>query len=218
LAKINADRPDESQSHLKKKLWLKIAKHTVLNKKDIKSAMESLKQCPLLKLEDILLFFPDFVLINDFQQEICAALEDYNQDIDQLKSELNEAIKSAESIRIDIRELKHRFAKFSVVKTCELCTLPCLIRQFYLFPCEHAYHSDCLSAEVVRNSAGPKARRIKDLQTRMKSEMNIKESSDEVIEQIKDSLDELVAEECLLCGESMIKTIDLPFTDGNESL
>ncbi len=37
LAKINADRPDDDQGHLKKKLWLKIAKHIVLNKKDIKA-------------------------------------------------------------------------------------------------------------------------------------------------------------------------------------
>jgi hypothetical protein len=70
--------------------------------------MESLKQCSLLKLEDILLFFPDFVLINDFQDEICSALEEYNEDIDLLKSELAEAIKSADHIRVDIRELKNR--------------------------------------------------------------------------------------------------------------
>ena len=108
LARINADRPGESQSHLKKKLWLKIARHITQNKRDIKEAIDLLKHCSLLKLEDILPFFPDFVLIDDFQCEICTALDEYNEDIVDLKLELNEAIKSADSIRVDIRELKHR--------------------------------------------------------------------------------------------------------------
>jgi hypothetical protein len=80
----------------------------VQQKRDIREAMQSLSKCNLLKLEDILPFFPDFVLIDDFKEEICAALEGYNEDIDALKAELSEAIKSAENIRIDIRGLKNR--------------------------------------------------------------------------------------------------------------
>ncbi len=109
LARVNADRPDEYQGHVRKKLWLKIAKHVVQKKNDIKNAMQSLEKCELLKLDDILPFFPDFVLIDDFKDEICAALEAYNDDIDELKSDLTHAIKSADSIRVDIRELKHRY-------------------------------------------------------------------------------------------------------------
>lgn len=74
----------------------------------LSSAMEFLQQSDLLKIEDILPFFPDFVLIDDFKEEICNALEEYNIHIEELKAEMDEATKSSESIRLDIRELKNR--------------------------------------------------------------------------------------------------------------
>lgn len=78
LAKINADRPDDDDA-LRKKLWLRIARHVVTVEKNIKKyrafltttylnrAMELLNQCNLLKIEDILPFFPDFTRIDDFK-------------------------------------------------------------------------------------------------------------------------------------------------------
>lgn len=66
LARINADKPEDDDV-LRKKLWLTIAKHVVQDNKDIKTALEFLKQSNLLKIEDILPFFPDFVLIDDFK-------------------------------------------------------------------------------------------------------------------------------------------------------
>ena len=66
LARINADKPEDDEV-LTKKLWLTIAKHVVQDNKDIKSALEILKQSNVLKIEDILPFFPDFVLIDDFK-------------------------------------------------------------------------------------------------------------------------------------------------------
>lgn len=130
LARINADKPEDDDK-LRKKLWLTIAKHVVQDNKDIKTALEFLKQSNLLKIEDILPFFPDFVLINDFkvnslffsfsyklvfflfthffnQEEICTALEKYNDTIDDIKIEMDEATKSGDSIRLDIRELRSR--------------------------------------------------------------------------------------------------------------
>ena len=83
------------------------------------SAMEYVHDCELLKIEDILPFFPDFVLIDDFKDEICAALEDYNIHIEELKAEMEEATKSAESIRDDIRELRCRWVMYGYTRlTC----------------------------------------------------------------------------------------------------
>jgi len=42
----------------------------VEEEKDIKRAMEFLQECPLLKIEDILPFFPDFVTIDNFKVKI----------------------------------------------------------------------------------------------------------------------------------------------------
>ncbi|KAJ3294846.1 hypothetical protein HDU79_010354 [Rhizoclosmatium sp. JEL0117] len=90
LAQINADKPIDDEI-LRKKLWLKIARHVVDEKKDIKQAIDFLKQCDLLRIEDILPFFPDFVIIDEFKADLCAALEEYNDHIEQLKEDMDEA-------------------------------------------------------------------------------------------------------------------------------
>lgn len=66
LAKSCADLPEDDEE-LRKKLWLKIAQHVVQEEKDVKKAMNCLSSCDLLKIEDILPFFPDFVTIDHFK-------------------------------------------------------------------------------------------------------------------------------------------------------
>ncbi|KAF0458989.1 vacuolar protein sorting protein 18 [Gigaspora margarita] len=254
LAKINADKPDDDEP-LRKKLWLKIARHVVEKQRDIKTAMEYLQQCELLKIEDILPFFPDFVLIDDFKNEICSALEEYNTHIEDLKSEMDEATKSAESIRFDIRELRSRFAIVTSGEKCSLCDFPLLTRQFYIFPCQHAFHADCLIQEVTKHLSAGQLRKILDLQEQIAKEISnfnrtpdsttrerhsfapggldrlkglilpdvAAPSGDDVavvvskVDQLKDELDDYVASECVLCGDMMIKTIEMPFINEEES-
>ncbi len=67
LAKIHADKPEDDEA-LRKKLWLKIARHVIETERDIKSAIDFLTQSELLKIEDILPFFPEFQRIDDFKQ------------------------------------------------------------------------------------------------------------------------------------------------------
>ena len=50
--------------------------------------MRFLENTDLLKIEDILPFFPDFVVIDDFKEEICTALEGYSAHIDALKADI----------------------------------------------------------------------------------------------------------------------------------
>ena len=91
LARINADREHDTKPFLTKKLWMKIAKHIIQTKRDVKEALSFLKYSNnVLKLEDILPYFPDFVLIDDFKDEICTALESYTDEIQDLKMELAE--------------------------------------------------------------------------------------------------------------------------------
>ena len=59
-------------------------------------------------MEDLLPHFPDFVLIDDFKQHICSALESYKSRIEELRQEMDDAMESAEQIRVDIRGLKKR--------------------------------------------------------------------------------------------------------------
>ena len=92
---------------------IQVAKHVVQEKNDIKLAMEFLKECPSVKIEDILPFFPDFVTIDHFKAAICDSLQQYTEHIDQLKKDMIEASGSARIIREEIAEARnqHQFVR-----------------------------------------------------------------------------------------------------------
>jgi len=166
LAKINADMPEDDVP-LRKKLWLKIARYVVQDKQDIKAAMQFLDNTDILKIEDILPFFPDFVVIDDFKEEIAHALEGYSAHIDELKKEMNETTQTAESIKQDIADLKNRFVTIDATETCSSCSKLLLTRQFYVFPCQHTFHADCLISLAKEYLPSHALRRIVALQTEL---------------------------------------------------
>jgi hypothetical protein len=168
LAKINADKPEDDDV-LRKKLWLKIAKYVVQEKGDIKSAMKFLESTDLVKIEDILPFFPDFVVIDDFKTEICNALEDYSARIDELKLDMAEATRSAESIKRDIDALATRFVAIEQTDKCWHCGVGITSRQFYVFPCQHAFHADCLVTLATEYLPAPSLRRLLHMQNELLS-------------------------------------------------
>ena len=140
LAKKTANVP-ENDEELRKKLWLRIAKHVVKEKNDIQQAMDFLQQCELLKIEDILPFFPNFVTIDHFKDAICSSLQDYNRHIQDLKEEMEEATKSAEVIREEIQAVRNRCAIVRANDRCTLCEIPLRINDFYVVPCGDQFHA-----------------------------------------------------------------------------
>ncbi|RAH64428.1 vacuolar protein sorting protein DigA [Aspergillus aculeatinus CBS 121060] len=166
LAAIVADRP-EGNEKLRKKLWLLVAEKTIRQPgKGIKDAIEFLRRCELLRIEDLIPFFPDFVVIDDFKDEICSALEEYSRHIDALRQEMDNSAHTARQIRTEIAALDTRYAIVEPGEKCWLCSLPVLSRQFFVFPCQHAFHSDCLGKEVLEG-AGGKKKYIRDLQAQL---------------------------------------------------
>ncbi|KAJ1990288.1 tethering complex subunit [Coemansia sp. RSA 1358] len=233
LAQIHAERPDDDK--LCKRLWLKIAQHAIHAKEPASEVMELVRRSNRLGVEDILPFFPDFTCVDDFKDDICIALEDYEAQIQDLRSEMDESTRSAEAMQRDMTNLKNRFAILNAEETCQTCGQPLWLRQFYVFPCQHSFHSDCLTRQVVGSCNRVQRRRIHELQSQSveisKQRRQIRltplvsnkqrdgkfAENDEQLEQqlrrVKQQLDALVASECVLCGEAMIKSIAEPFID-----
>uniref|UniRef100_A0A6Q2X5J0 Vacuolar protein sorting-associated protein 18 homolog n=1 Tax=Esox lucius TaxID=8010 RepID=A0A6Q2X5J0_ESOLU len=234
LAKSCADLPEDDEE-LRKKLWLKIARHVVQEEKDVKKAMNCLSSCNLLKIEDILPFFPDFVTIDHFKEAICSSLEEYNQHIDELKREMEEATESAKRIREDIQEMRNKYGLVESQEKCAVCDFPLLNRPFYLFLCGHMFHYDCLFQEVNPHLSSYKQSKLEELQKKLAAASRTsksrprpapkekeeggdsaslgKGSASVSREQIKSDIDDIIACECVYCGELMIKSIDKPFID-----
>ncbi|KAJ3625065.1 hypothetical protein MTP99_018635 [Tenebrio molitor] len=223
LAKQLADMPPEEDVELRKKLWLKIAQHVVSGKNDIQQAMEFLQQCDLIRIEDILPFFSDFVTIDHFKEAICNSLKEYNQHIQDLKDEMEEATKSAHLVREDIQSFRNRFTFISSDETCEVCNVTLMIRPFYMFPCQHKFHTDCLMNELNPLLGPAKKNKLADLERQLKilnSQTNVDNVSTgsgmSAREIVKSEIDNIVASECLFCGENMIRNIDKPFIEDYE--
>ncbi|KAI1878104.1 uncharacterized protein JN550_000286 [Neoarthrinium moseri] len=205
-ASIIADRPMDNPA-LRKKLWLAVARKVISQSNGIKAAIDFLKRCDLLKIEDLIPFFPDFVVIDDFKDEICNALEDYSRNIDGLKKEMDESSQTAANIKIDIAALDHRYAIVEPGEKCYVCGLPLLSRQFFVFPCQHAFHSDCLGKKVLEQAGVGKSKRIKECQIQISKGLVSGAKKDAMVAE----LDALVASACILCSEFAIKRIDEPF-------
>ncbi|MBA0791704.1 hypothetical protein Gohar_016270, partial [Gossypium harknessii] len=245
LAMAEADKVEDDED-LRKKLWLMVAKHVIEQEKgtkreNIRKAIAFLKETDgLLKIEDILPFFPDFALIDDFKEAICSSLDDYNKQIEQLKQEMNDATHGADNIRNDISALAQRYVVIDRDEDCGVCRRKILaiggdyrmasgytavgsMAPFYVFPCGHAFHSHCLIAHVTRCTNESQAEYILDLQkqlTLLGSEVrresnggltNESITSISPADKLRSQLDDAVASECPFCCELMIREISLPF-------
>ncbi|KAH3742880.1 vacuolar protein sorting protein 18 [Pelomyxa schiedti] len=224
LAKLHAGKPDDEI--LKKRLWLKIAQFVVKqctkgdNKAaNIKTVMLFLRECEkLLKIEDILPFFPEFTVIDDFKEEICRSLEEYNKHIAALKEEMAEATKSANLIRKDISALRNKCGVVAATQQCELCHCPALARQFFYFPCRHVMHAECLHDHMVGFLTPAQRQRAEELQSWLSyppARSSVPGEQDDAAvaeyERAKQEYDDLIASECPFCGETIIAQTGEPF-------
>lgn len=219
LAKQTAFQAPHQNVELNKKLWLKIAQHVVNECNDIKKAMEFLQQCDLIKIEDVLPFFSDFVTIDLFKQAICSSLQQYNQNIEMLKEEMDDAVNSAEVIRSDIQSFKNRYTVIQSTDVCSSCRIQLLLRPFYIFPCSHYFHADCLVNEVKPYLSESTLHRLESLQQQLldtlpnssNDDVSISSNMIRVRDQLKSEIDTIIADECFFCGNLAISQIDKPF-------
>jgi len=242
LAKENADKP-EDDAELRKKLWLRIARHVVEEEQDLTGAVALLSHCDLLKIEDILPFFPDFSLIDNFKDLICSSLEDYNRNIDERKREMTEATRSANLIRDDISQLRNKYTFVGENQPCDHCGFVLLSRAFYIFPCQHVFHTDCLKSETLKFLDPVKRKQLISLEQKLadiqfeelqevdtpssaasssasasssKPQSSTNIANKRKIQEIQDQIDDIVSGGCLFCGDVMINSIDLPFIKPSE--
>ncbi|CAK1547432.1 unnamed protein product [Leptosia nina] len=214
LAKTVSAMPDDVA--LQKRLWLGVAEHVITKNQDIKEAMNLLEECSLIKIEDILPFFSDVTTIDHFSEPICQSLEEYNNQIEELKLEMEDATKSAECVRSEIQSFRNRSALVSVTDVCCVCDIALLLRPFYLFPCSHRFHTDCLLAHAQPLLPPSRRNKLADLQRQLAVLSNIElstvtSSGLPFREVLRNEIDDIIASECMLCGEHMISCIDRPF-------
>lgn len=217
----------EAGDEIKRKVWLSIAKHVMKNEQDIKQVMACLQECNgLVKVEDILPFFPNFVTIDHFKDAICDSLQEYSEHIGELKQEMEEAYASAERIRADLTIHRGKYTFVKATDKCCTCSNYLMARPFHLFPtCGHKFHTDCLIETLKPHLTLARQRKIDELLAELNS---AKKDDDDVAsvdsktlkmsrkDQLRNDLETLIASECVHCGDIMIKLIDKPFIEDED--
>ena len=128
---------------LKKKLWMKIAKHflTISDEKVIE--LLELKNCPI-KIADIIGFFDDDQKINSFKQLIESSLRNYNKKIEEYNGTLDKYQRISDYLKEKNSSLTKKFFIFDYDRKCNLCNKNIFNSMFYYFNCYHVFHKDCL--------------------------------------------------------------------------
>ncbi|CAF1610147.1 unnamed protein product [Rotaria magnacalcarata] len=233
-----------------KKLWLKIAGSVVTQGRDLNEVMEILEEkgSNQLKIEDILPLFPDFETIDQFKKPIIKSLENYNDRLTVLRTEMNDASKSIDDIRDDLAKYRTRcVATIDSNAACSLCEQALMLQStFYIFACGHYFHGDCLFSyvrrlmkrndantlnETNRLSASTNSGQVNE-QNKQKLDQSSKKNAVQKdietvnrlqsiiasgiappsrdMESVQQELDDLVASQCVLCGETAVDYLDQP--------
>lgn len=78
------------------------------------------------------------------KQHLCVCLDEYNTKIQDLKQQLEEHSKNAELLRKQKRKQRHKHITVNPSQMCDLCFTSIFKKEFYVFPCLHAFHRECV--------------------------------------------------------------------------
>ena len=150
LAQVTASKPTDKA--MRKKLWLIIAKKGIQEtdnlKHNVQGALNILKDCDLLKIEDLLPYFSDFQKIDHFKEAICESLKEYNIKIQDQRKDMDESAKSAEMVRNELQTFRSRSVIINSQEQCVICGVYLLLKPFFIFQCGHKFHGECLEKEL----------------------------------------------------------------------
>jgi hypothetical protein len=212
LAMITADRPEEDKT--RKYLWLKIAKKrtSLLRPNENDNIAQEvrllLEKCELLTIKDLLPLLPDFTTIDSIKDEICDDLENFGTLINTLTLEMNQSIEINNNITKDLNTYKEKSQIIKNGESCAHCEFLLTTRKFFIFPCNHAFHSDCLIKEILGSNDYGTKKRLEFLQKRYLLKKHNK--NDRFINDAE--VDDLLCKRCPLCSDLKIETVDLSIT------
>ncbi|CAI2729457.1 unnamed protein product [Schistosoma spindalis] len=188
-------------SNVRRQLWIQLAQHIISTDGSMQEAINLLRDCPLLKLEDILPYFHQFVTIDQFKDVICSSLDSYNERIDNVKNEIQSTMKTIDELRTQSNNLRYRYEIIEDDSRCTHCNHLLTLRTFYVFPCGHHFHISCLT-ELVKPYLSEEE---KSKLSKVVESQNL--GNNPSVTNVEDLFDEIIANDCILCGHVAIENV-----------
>lgn len=219
----------------RKKLWLlisnKLINNLILNDnfivendsifKDFKKGDEKpmsylikflISKCDLLKINDLLPIVPDFVIIDDFKNDIVNELTSTADKITKMSLDMDTSLKEADNNKEKIKNFKQdSFQIIEPYDSCLICHQLLSLKKFYVFPCFHSFHQDCLVQEILNSNDYKLKTRIYKLQKNIK----LNSGNSKIINETKKEIDDIISANCCLCTEININQIEEPLVKLN---
>lgn len=98
----------------------------------------------MLKIEDLLPFFNEKIKIADFKDEICNSLKSYSDGIERLRQQMNKYASNSERLKSELNLSRSRYVQLPTNSVCLVCEQSLFAEEYFVFPCLHGFHSDCL--------------------------------------------------------------------------
>ena len=240
---------------LQKKLWIDIFCDNKQNEKD---PIKIMKESKILKIEDVLPYISDEIKIEDFRAQISKCINEYEENINHLKEDINNYNKANETIINDIYKINKKSTeiKYGECK-CDICHKIIKDRNLYLFPCGHIFDAICIKNSLINyQNDGIKDKKLieknkkilelfkklkiveekeknkedesdrKDIVGQLfskiinygkevvkKQEQNSEKLTSKEIEEGQIELNNLLTEQCVLCGEYLVENIQNSLID-----
>ena len=175
LAKEYASLPQDEK--LKKELWLLIASVIIKeNPGDVRIGLKVMKESKILAFVDILPLLSSKMMLSSFKDDLAISLQSYGERLRELKGQMNDYNKSAEEINTQLKELKNSCIPVPSDQHCDKCKKPLIGNtRFYVFPCLHCFHRDCIIDKMLEFKAYIPKKKITKLQNIVSFMQKIKE-------------------------------------------
>lgn len=63
---------------------------------------------------------------------------------------MEESAKAAERVRNDLQTFRNRSISIGAQEHCAMCNIYLLLKPFFIFPCGHKFHADCLESNLLK--------------------------------------------------------------------
>ncbi|KAI1713361.1 pep3/Vps18/deep orange family domain-containing protein [Ditylenchus destructor] len=211
-----------------KQVWLEIAKTMIDRNKNVDECLALLKESnDAIKIQDILIFFPDFTRIEHFKEPLCECLREHSAKIKEFQNEMKATTEMTDEIREEVEKRKSSSMVVKASDKCCKCKDVLLTRPFFAFACRHFFHKDCLERHMIKEEFSQeeaqsytnllKNEKIlrKKVET-MKIDGKPKDQAISEWKSVEEQLRDLLADDCPMCGLRIVESIDKPFFNDSE--
>ncbi|EAN32361.2 Pep3/Vps18/deep orange family protein [Theileria parva strain Muguga] len=190
----------------KRKLWLKILKHSSVNKpKNITSLLNDSKG--FIQINDLLDYLHKDISLCDLKGVIDEFLLQYEDNIQERRQEIENLCNYIEETKSDIQLASKRFVNVSISEECSVCSQSSFLKNFIVFPCGHVFHRGCIAKILYTLLKGKELSEFESIKGRFDEFGDGKSESDYV---------DYLSRACLLCGYPILLLASQPFITNSD--